>query len=89
MTNIELLVEMGQLPARVHEEEFSVYGTLRHEDVAEHERPLVGEDVCRVRFPDHNPEGNEKLEFAHKSEGDAEHDSNGIRMALRPSNRNS
>src|SRR5579884_3706019 len=66
---------MGQFPARVLQEEFPVQRERRREDICEQET-TVGEDVCRVRSPDHNLEGDEKLEFAHERKADSQHDRN-------------
>ena len=69
MADIELLVEVGELPSGVLEEESSVEGERRGEHIREQET-TVGEDVSRVRSPDQNFEGNEELKLTHKDEAD-------------------
>lgn len=64
---IELLVEVGELPAGVLEEESSVECERRGEHIREQET-TVGKDVCRIRPPDDDLQGDEKLEFTHKKE---------------------
>ena len=76
VADIELLVEMGQFPAGVLEEESSVESERRGEDIREQEA-TVGEDVCRLRPPDHNFEGDEELKLTHESEADGQHHSDG------------
>lgn len=71
MADIELLVQVGELPAGVLEEESSVESERRSEHIREQET-TVGEDVCRIRPPDHNFEGDEELKLTHKEEADGE-----------------
>src|SRR6516162_4539357 len=72
VADIELPVEMGQFSACVLEKEFAVQREGCCEHIGEQET-TVGEDVCRVRFPDHDLEGDEKLKLAHQGEADGEH----------------
>src|SRR5438105_1581981 len=73
--DVELLVEMRQLPARGLEEEFSVQREGCREYIGEPES-TVGNEVFGIRLADDDFERDEKLEFTHKGEADSQHDRN-------------
>src|ERR1700747_3624791 len=75
VADVELLVEMRQLPARVLEEEFSVQREGCREYIGE-QKTTVGKDVCGIRLPDDDFERDENLEFTHKGEADGKHHRN-------------
>lgn len=72
VSNMKLLVDVGQLPASVLEEEVAVQSEGGCEDVYEEDSD-VGENVRRIGSPDDNLEGNEKPKLAHEREGDGQY----------------